>query len=113
MKIPPSDEAEAAIEEITKPTTEWHDDPETVSDYEKINFVPFSKIKSVATLMQKMLQYMIDEEYKNIMTEELDKKQHELDEEKNRRISLEEALKVRRFLDFQNRYALDFIFYNS
>lgn len=111
VKIPPSDEAEAGLEEITKPTTEWHDDPDTVADYEKINVVPFSKIKSVAKLMQKMLQYMIDEEYKNMMTEELDRKQQELDEEKSRRISLEDALKVRRFLDFQNRYGLDFIFY--
>ena len=111
VKIPSSDEEEAGLEEIRKPTTEWHDDPEVVADYEKINVVPFSKIKSVATLMQKMLQYMIDEEYKNIMTEELNRKQQELDEEKNRRISLEEALKVRRFFDFQNRYGLDFIFY--
>lgn len=48
VKIPPSDEAEAGLEEITKPTTEWHDDPDTVADYEKINVVPFSKIKSVS-----------------------------------------------------------------
>lgn len=111
VKIPPADEEEAGLEYITRPTTEWHDDPVIVADYEKINVVPFSKIKSVATLMQKMLQYMIDEEYKNMMTEELDKKQQELDEEKSKRLSLEEALKVRRFLDFQNRYGLDFIFY--
>ena len=111
VKIPASDEKEAALEYITKATTEWHSDPELLADYEKVNVVPFSKIKSVAALMQKMLQYMIDEQFKNMVTDELNKKQQELDEEKNKRISLEEALKVRRFLDFQNRYGLDFIFY--
>ncbi|MDO5115161.1 MAG: PocR ligand-binding domain-containing protein [Synergistaceae bacterium] len=111
VKVPQEDEAAAGLEDIIKPSPEWRENPEMAAAYDKINVVPFSKIKSVALLMQKMLQYMIDEEYKNIVTEELGRKQQELAEEKNRRIYLEEALKVRRFFDFQNRYGLDFIFY--
>lgn len=111
VKMTPEDEAVAGLEKISRYTNEWRADPAAVAEYETIKVVSFSKIKSIANLAQRMLQYMISEEYKNVVSVELNRKQKELDEEKSRRLSLEEAFKMRHVLDFQNKYGLDFIFY--
>lgn len=111
VKLPSDDDEGNSLEIITKQSEGWRSNPDIVKEYNQINVVPFRKINAVASLMRRMLEYMISEGYKNMESEELNRKRQELAETKKLLLSLEEMLHAGKFLNVEEHYSMDFVFF--
>lgn len=125
--LPAGDEEQ--LDWIVPQQTGWQKDPELLALRKNITTISYDKLMAVVTLLRNMIQYLLEEEYKQIFSKELEEKRRalieektdlsrkleekhrELMEEKAHRLDLEETVQKRELDAIQNQLGFDFFFY--
>jgi len=80
------------LDHIMSRRTNWRQDTELCQYHDDVVTLPYEKIEAAVTLLRDMIQNLIEEEYKNMLSRELAEKSKELLEEKAYRLDLQERL---------------------
>ena len=87
------DEKEAALEYIIPPDHSWQQDDQLRALNEDIPRIPYEKLKSAAYTLYYLAQYIVEENYANVVGQQLAAQSLALMEESKRRADLEKSLR--------------------
>ncbi|WP_242465037.1 sensor histidine kinase [Rhodospirillum rubrum] len=81
------------LEYIAPPDDSWRQDDHLFALREKIDEIPYVKLRSAAYTLYHLAAYLVEESYSNAVSQELSAKNLKLMEESKRRVELEKSLR--------------------
>lgn len=86
------DDLEAGLSKIVEAESEWNSDPRLIEEYKKVAYLPFEKVEASVNLLHDVIHYVLEEQYRNHLTDQLRQKDLKLVEERAMRLDLEKSL---------------------
>ncbi len=99
------------LEPILPQRTPWEEEPDLKEVRDRVHKTTYEKLEASVCLVRDVIQNILEEEYRRVTREELERKRQELMEEKAARVSLELAAEERGGGFFPDCMDHDYLFY--
>lgn len=101
---------EAELDKIVEKQSDWRKDPQLLEEYRRIPYLPFEKVEASVNLLHDMIHYVLEEQYRSHLTDQLHQKDIKLMEERAMRLDLEKSLQETEISALYHQINSDFFF---